>query len=312
MHNQRPQPLHTPLPTRHVRLGAVTATVATALVAALLTAAPASASPVQTTTATTLRWAERGTGFSFPFSGTPWYESQAPTELANPGQLNQPLGQQAADRIAQRLGLNEADAFTQKQYLEFISGQGNGGQPDQAKIAAESMKILTNTVGRPLYSTVDGQITPTTLASYGLFVNPDGMLESPANSDAAPRKINLLLVPVTGYLATWCRANGAMKTMAAIYRSPYVLEATYGYLAQQESGTAQLVANTKNGVTATVGMSMAPALWLVNFILIYYLNPSLAATMPAYWAPIPAPVANAIQASTTGQVPYSQYASYLQ
>jgi hypothetical protein len=30
-----------------------------------------------------------------------------------------------------------------------------------------------------------------------------------------------------------------------------------------------------------VGMSMGPALWIVNFALIYTLNPSLAAEMPA-------------------------------
>jgi hypothetical protein len=54
---------------------------------------------------------------------------------------------------------------------------------------------------------------------------------------------------------------------------------------------------------------MAPALWIVNFALIYVLNPKKAALMPARWAPIPADVVEAISASPTGQVPYSQYAS---
>jgi hypothetical protein len=59
-------------------------------------------------------------------------------------------------------------------------------------------------------------------------------------------------------------------------------------------------------------MSMAPALWLVNFILVYLLNPSLAAYMPAHWAPIPANVANAIlPPNDSGQVLYSDYASSL-
>ncbi len=58
-------------------------------------------------------------------------------------------------------------------------------------------------------------------------------------------------------------------------------------------------------------MSMAPSIWLVNFILLYVLNPALAADMPAYWAPIPTTVANAILASPSGQVPYADYASYL-
>jgi hypothetical protein len=56
---------------------------------------------------------------------------------------------------------------------------------------------------------------------------------------------------------------------------------------------------------------MVPSIWLVNFALLYVLNPALAAEMPAYWAPIPANVADAIFASPTGQVPYREYASDL-
>lgn len=59
-------------------------------------------------------------------------------------------------------------------------------------------------------------------------------------------------------------------------------------------------------------MSMAPPLWIVNFALLYILNPSLAAAMPAHWAPIPSAVADAIQSSPTGQVPFRDYASYFQ
>lgn len=58
-------------------------------------------------------------------------------------------------------------------------------------------------------------------------------------------------------------------------------------------------------------MSMAPPLWLVNFSLIYTLNPKLAAKMPAHWTPIPADVALAIAESPTGQVPYGEYRSSL-
>ena len=55
-------------------------------------------------------------------------------------------------------------------------------------------------------------------------------------------------------------------------------------------------------------MSMAPALWLTNFTLIYTLNPALAAYLPAHWAPIPATVANAILANHIGRVRYSKFA----
>lgn len=254
--------------------------------------------------ATTLR--ASGTGFSIPFSGPSRYEYLAPTKATNASQLNQPIGQQAADYIARNLGLRKADSFTHQQYLEFISGQGVGGDPAAAKLVDESALILTNTTGRPLYSVVDGVLTPSVLASYGLFVNTHGQLESPANADAPTRQINTLLAP-GGYLGKWMRANGATRSLVMLYRSPYPVEAAYGFVAQQQSGAAQLVTNTKGGVSAQVGMSMAPALWLVNFILIYILNPALAAHMPAYWTPIPGAVADAILASPTGQVPYSAF-----
>jgi hypothetical protein len=249
-----------------------------------------------------------GTGFSIPFSGPARYEYLAPTELTNPGQLNQPLGQRAADRIARALGLRKTDTFTQKQYLEFISGGGVGGNRTDAKVVDDSVLILTNTTGRPLYSNVDGVITPSVLASYGLFVNTKGLLESPANADAPTRQVNTIIAP-GGYLGKWMRANGATRSLVMLYSSPFTVEAAYGFAAQQRSGAAQLVTNTKGGVSTTVGMSMAPALWLVNFILIYILNPTLAAFMPAHWAPIPANVAHAIRLSPTGQVSYSKYES---
>ena len=97
--------------------------------------------------------------------------------------------------------------------------------------------------------------------------------------------------------------------MIQLYRSAYLVEALYGNQAQQTSGPWQLVTNTKNGASATVGMSMAPSLWLTNFALLYTLKPSIAAQMPAYWTPIPAQVASAIRATRTGWVPYAGYAS---
>ena len=254
--------------------------------------------------------APTGTGFTIPFSGTPQYQHLAPTEIANPGQLHQPMGQQAADAIAAQLGLSKADAFTSQQYLEFITGKGIGGDPAAAQVLDESVRIITNTVGRPLFSNVNGQITPSVLASYGLFVNTSGLLESLANTDAPTRQANAFIAP-GAYLGTWCRANGATASLLALYRSAYTVEAFYGLISQQISGVAQLVTNRAGGVSSEVGMSMVPSIWIVNFLLLYVLNPAMAAAMPANWAPIPSTVANAILASPKGQVPYSDYASYL-
>ena len=249
-----------------------------------------------------------GTGFAQPFAGTPKYEKFAPTEATSARQVNRPLGMTAADRIAHELGLNKRHAFTTKQYRLFITGQGVGGKLAAAKLVDASVRILTNTTGTPLFAKVNGKLKPIVVGSYGLMVNTAGMLESPANTDAPTRQINALLAP-GGYLPTWCRQNGASASLRMLYRSAYTSEVPYGNKAQQQSGVAQLVPNQKRATGTIVGMSMAPPLWIVNFALIYTLNPSLAAKMPAWWTPIPAKVALAIAESPTGQVPYSQYAA---
>lgn len=251
-----------------------------------------------------------GTGFALPFSGAPAYEPLAPTEITAPGQLHQPLGERAADAIAVQTGLSRADVLTDRQYRALVTGGGVGGSRQAARMVDASAWILTNTVGRPLFSTVNGRVTPSVLASYGLYVNSSGMLQSPANATAPTREVNVLLAP-GGYFGTWLRANGATRTLIALYRSAYTIQAAFGFACQQISGAAQLVTNTQGGVRTTVGMSMAPPLWIVNFILLYILKPSLAAAMPARWSPIPPVVARAIKASPTGQVPYADYARYL-
>ncbi len=250
----------------------------------------------------------RAPGFSQPYAGTLRYQRLAPRVAANQEQVNRPLGRAATERIARGLGLAREDAFTRKQYRLFVSGKGVGGDPASAKLVDESVRILTNTTARPLYSNVDGTLTRTVLASYGLMVSTDGWLQSPANVNAPTRQVNTVIEP-GGYLGTWARANGAGESLRALYRSAYTSEAVFGNRSQQQSGAAQLVPNTLGGGTWTVGMPMAPSIWVVNFALIYVLNPDLAAKMPARWTPIPAEVAQAIEASEDGRVPYSEYAS---
>ncbi|GAA1950063.1 hypothetical protein [Catenulispora subtropica] len=250
------------------------------------------------------------TGFSIPFTGPARYVSFAPTEVTSAEQVNQAIGQQAADALAVQLRLDKARTFSQQQYQEFISGGGIGGDPGAAALVDASVRILTNTTGHPLYSVIDGVLTPTVLASYGLFVTKDGWLESPAYKTAPTRLVNRVIEP-GGYMGRWMRANGATDTLIMLYRSVYPIEAAYGFVSQAISGKAQLVTNTKGATSVQVGMSMAPALWLVNFCLIYTLNPALAAEMPARWAPIPSVVSDAILASPVGRVRYSDYASAL-
>ncbi len=248
------------------------------------------------------------TGFAQPFAGPEQYLPFADTELTDGTQLNAPIGLARGNEIAAGIGLSADDAFTPQQYQEFITGQGVGGDPTQAELVDKSVAILTNTIGRPLPSDIDGQTTGSVLASYGLFVNETGAVMSPANDDVPTRQVNEVIAP-GGYLGTWCQDNGCEHTVEALYASAYQVEVVYGLLSQQISGAAQLAPNTKNGVVSQVGMSMAPSIWLTNFALLYALNPDVAAAMPAYWAPIPSNVADAIVASPNGQVPYCTYAS---
>lgn len=248
-------------------------------------------------------------GFSQPYAGATKYEKFAPRMAKRAGQINRPLGRKRADRIAAGLGLDPHRSFTPHQFRLFVSGRGNGGQTAPAELVDASVRILTNTWGRPMVSNVDGERTRSVLASYGLFVNTSGLLESPANTDAPTRQVNTVIEP-GGYMATWCRNNGARRSLRMLYRSAYTPEVPFGFRAQAEAGVAQLVPNDRAGESTIVGMSMAPAIWVVNFALIYTLSPKKAAKMPAYWTPIPAAVADAVATSPTGQVPYSEYRSY--
>ncbi len=195
------------------------------------------------------------TGFTSPFSGTPKYEYLAPTEITNPFQLDQPIGQQRADEIATQLGLSKADTFTKQQFLEFVTGKGVGGNLADAKLVDESVRIFTNTIGRPLYSNINGHVTPSVLASYGLFVNTSGLLESLANTDAPTRQANSVIAP-GGFLGMWCKANGSNESLVMLYKSAYTFEAVYGNKSQQESGVAQLVTNIRRGVIWLIALNL--------------------------------------------------------
>jgi hypothetical protein len=149
-------------------------------------------------------------------------------------------------------------------------------------------------------------------------VNEAGLLQSPANLAAATRQVNKCLIPIVGYLDQWAKLNGAQASIDMLRNSAYTAEFPYGNQSQQEGGAAQLVTNQKPARSAVVGMSMGPAIWNINFCLIYTLNPKLAANMPARWVAIPAAVADAIMTATepnnnlTGQVPFSAYMSYFE
>jgi hypothetical protein len=269
-------------------------------------------------------------GFELPYAGDPLYLGWTPQQAQNQKNVNEPLGQKKADLIAKAFGFRKSKALTHKQYLLLISGQGVGGGTPEAFAAAKtidaSVNYLTNSSANVIFRSIDGALTPITLGSYGLIVNEDGLLESAANSTSPCRQVNVIIQPSflcplassdspsdlpCGYLNDWLRANGASDTLIELYQSAFFVEALFGSKSQEISGVAQLVPNKKPAQTSIrLGMSMAPTIWVTNFLLIYTLNPKLAALMPAYWSPIPDAVSAAIASSPSGQVSYSSFQSY--
>jgi hypothetical protein len=56
---------------------------------------------------------------------------------------------------------------------------------------------------------------------------------------------------------------------------------------------------------------VAPAMWILNYILNYILEPETARFYPSTWTAIPQPVVDALaDPEGNGQVPYSDYMSY--
>lgn len=270
------------------------------------------------------------TGWIAPYAGTPRYLGAAPTQVAAARQLHAPLGLKRADRLAARLGFRKSKAMSPAQAALFLSGEGSGGGTALARNSVQLInacaQYLTNSSDSPQTRVINGVPTRIVLGSYGLVVNPDGMLESPSNTTAPCRQVNWVLAPIAvcsapdldppsdvicGYMGKWMRANGAVDTLRELYRSPYPREGAMGAKSQDLSGVAQLVPNTKSSGSSMVGMSMIPSIWFANFLLLYALNPHMAAKLPAYWQPIPANVEQAIIASPTGQVSYAEYQSSL-
>ena len=265
--------------------------------------------------------------FGAPYDGDRAFLKCAPTRATSAAQINERLGQKRADAIARCLGMVKRDVFTPRQFRMFVTGRSATPIANSKAYTATvdaSVKILTNTRTNPYYVETGGTVQPVSLGSYGLYVqrvrrttHKNGTvttvkipptLMSPANEVAPPLKFNVIITPVTGYLSTWCKANGATASLEMLYRSAFWREAGYSLKAQALQDPADLA--TLPGTQEHVGMSMVPALWNINFTLIYTLNPAAAANMPAYWAPIPAAVARGISQSRNGRVPWAEYSGY--
>jgi len=284
-------------------------------------------------------------GFEQPFAGVKKYLPLSPKEATLGRQVNMPLGQAKADALAAAFGFDKDKAFSDRQFRKFVTGRGKGKwtaaeRAKAAELVDISTSYLTNTTANPIYRTIDGVRTEVVLGSYGLIVDGDGMLRVPANcpdpasadfADCSPvRQINWVLAPDAiceypdlaktppagvpcGYMGAWMRKNKAKDTLKELYSSAYVREAPFASKSQDAAGIPQLINNTKSGgATVQVGVPVAPAMWITNYLLVYALNPQKAAQFPAYWAAIPDEVAAALadaERYPNGQVPYADYMS---
>lgn len=318
-----------------------------ARIVATLAAAALCTLPVVQATSASAAPAPLDTGFNPTNSGVVKYLPFAPTEAANARQLNAPLTQREADRLATIFGFDKDKAFSKKQYAQYIAGKGTipkGYTKSEAAKAAQltrlSVTYLTNTTGNTYTRIINGEKVSINLGSYGLIVDGDGMLRVPANcpdpasadfADCSPvRQINWVLAPDAiceypdlaktppagvpcGYMGAWMRKNKAKDTLKELYSSAYVREAPFASKSQDAAGIPQLINNTKSGgATVQVGVPVAPAMWITNYLLVYALNPQKAAQFPAYWAAIPDEVAAALadaERYPNGQVPYADYMS---
>lgn len=284
------------------------------------------------------------TGFNPTNAGPVKYQRYAPTEANRATQVNAPLTQKEADRLARIFGFDKDKAFSKKQYAAYLAGKGKPAGYTQAEAAKAAqltrlaVGYLTNTTGNTYTRIINGEKVTVNLGSYGLIVSEDGMLKVPANcpdpsspdfSDCSPvRQINWVLAPDAicdypdlakeppagvpcGYMGAWMRSNKARDTLKELYTSAYVQEAPYASKSQEAAGIPQLIDVVRaDGSAATVGVPVAPAMWITNYLLVYALSPETARMMPAYWAAIPEEVASALRDSANGQVAYADYMEY--
>jgi hypothetical protein len=254
-----------------------------------------------------------GEGFSEPYCGEKEWEKYTPTPIVSSSpKLHEGIGKERADELAKIFGIEKRKCLSSIKFLSLISGSGVEGNMTETLILNEAITWFINSKDNPIICNIDGVPTPIVLGSYGLMVNEDGKLQSLAQDSSPCRKANELLAP-GGYLPTWFKANGVEDSIIMFWASKALRDGVlYGGISQIiAEKNAELVEYKLGAASAYVGMSMIPPIWVVNFIAVYVLDPDLAALMPAYWAPIPTPVKEALMASPTGQVDYRDFKQYL-
>jgi hypothetical protein len=152
------------------------------------------------------------TGFNPTNAGPVKYQRYAPTEANRATQVNAPLTQKEADRLARIFGFDKDKAFTKKQYAAYLAGKGKPAGYTQAEAAKAaqltrlSVGYLTNTTGNTYTRIIDGEEVTVNLGST---VSSSARMACSGSRPTARTRHLLIL-----RLLPWCaRSTGCSRRM---------------------------------------------------------------------------------------------------
>ena len=245
------------------------------------------------------------------------YAQLAPTLAQNPSQLNQPIGQARAEITAAAFGLDRSLVLTPQQTQYFLGVPGR--RTAQQQLIWDCVNNLTNTTVNPIVRDVHGTRTNVILGSYGLTTYYDStgrlMIQSDCASSGTQQAECLVFNSyLTGYIQKRMLEIGAYRSWRMMVSSDSFKKLAAASLKCQAAHEGACFTDyTLNGVRNPAGVALTPALWGVNFDLIYLLTKpngqSYGADMPAYFSFIPDQVADALKASPFG-IPYDDFIGY--
>jgi len=106
----------------------------------------------------------------------------------------------------------------------------------------------------------------------------------------------------------WCALLVVVATLAAHASEVGAGERESGKATSVRSANPRPVPPPASGRPARFyGVPVTPAVYFVNFLLLYISNPNEAAEMPAYRTPLPAALSDCLESNPTG-CPYADYA----
>jgi hypothetical protein len=257
---------------------------------------------------------EGSSAWTGPCNNNTIFNSLAPTKASNPLQVNEPIGLEQAHSTAEALGFEKSFLLTESERDCFLRGTTIEDPVLRAVYVGTLRKCLanlSNTKGghqaNILFNIAGGEAADLhfpALASYGLklrFAANDGHRELMITSDCSPNEpcinFNKLLA---GPLEATAKQCGFLAKFEALFsQTPIVCLGARASKCQEQvisfSDSCLALNRTEdNGDKEYYGLAVTPWLWLVNFSLIYFADPRIAAYMPKYRYNIPAELAAAL------------------